>query len=120
MLPDDVNALIKVRDLASVNQAMQEQVGELTEVMQERSRQIFGGLCAKLLDEISLEPPRIHGTWSEIEDTFRRLHASPETLAQVAILRLASLDAHKAVQDRFAGEPAPIVLDGWIDQGRRV
>ncbi|WAX94911.1 hypothetical protein N7E70_025200 [Aminobacter sp. NyZ550] len=120
MLPDDVNALMKLRDLASVNQAMQEQVGELAGVMQERSRLIFGGMCAKLLAEISLEPPRIHGTWSEIEDTFRRLNASPETLAQVAVLRLASLDAHKAVQDRFAGEPAAVVLEGWIDQGRLV
>jgi hypothetical protein len=120
MLSNDVNALVKVRDLRDVYRAMEDGAGELTDEMEVRARLIFGVLCSRALAEIRLASPRIHGTWAEIEDIFKRLHASPETLELVHALRLDSLKVSQLIEDRFTGEPSPVELAGWIDQGALV
>ena len=80
--------------------------------------EIFAGLCAKELDRLEAQPPRLQGTWSEIGQLFRDVGAGDERCAVVESRRLEAVGRYFAIRARFAGKPPQFELEGWTDQAR--
>ncbi len=117
-LPNDTRAVIRARDLGEMRAIMQEQLAEMDGVDAAMVAKIFAGLCAKELVSLEAEPPRLHGSWSDIQQIFKDAGAEGKTCAAIEARRLEAVQRHHAIRERFEGAPPRFELEGWIDQAR--
>lgn len=118
LVANDAHALIRARNLQKTRALMDEQLATMDNADTAMAGEIFAGLCADALATFEAEPPRLHGTWSEIGHIFKDVGASAETLAAIEARRLEAVERHHAIRDRFDGAPPEVPLEGWIDQAR--
>jgi hypothetical protein len=116
LLPNDVQAVIRARDLRKIHAMVKERLAEMDGADPAMAAELFAGLCAEELARLQSEPPRLHDSWGEIRQIFEDVGAKAETCAAVEAQRLEALGRHQAIRARFEGAPPRFELDGWIDQ----
>jgi hypothetical protein len=119
LLPNDGKAIIRAGDLRKAHTMMQEQLAETGGADQATAAEMFARLCAKQLIEFESEPPRLHGTWGRIGQTFKDIGATAEACSAVDAHRLKAIESYRAIRQGFKGAPPHFELPGWIDQAHR-
>jgi len=112
----DARALLRARNLSKTRAMVDGQLAATTN--RDVADEAFATLCADELVTLQSELPRLHGTWSQIWDIFKKIGASAEVLAALETRRLEAVERHQAFRKRFKGAPPEEPLDGWIDQAR--
>ncbi len=118
LLPNDLKALSSLRTIRKTHKAMQEELKEMDGAVSAKAEEVFARLCAEELVSLKAEPPRLHGSWSEVSRTFKELGAKTEILEEVDARRLEAIKHHQSIRDRFTGAPPHFELAGWVDQAR--
>lgn len=116
LLPNDILALVRLRDLKSMHKAMQEAEAAMEQVNKNLLETVFASFCAKELLEIEAKPPRIFGTWGKISDVFKTLGADAKTLSKVEARRLNAFERHNEIRKSARGRPLSVELKGWVHQ----
>ncbi|TXL75439.1 ATP-binding protein [Vineibacter terrae] len=119
LLPNDLRALRRARNLRTTFVMLSDQLAKTEGADMTMAEQVFATLCAEELKALKAAPPRIFGTWDEIGRIFESVGATAEVRAALEGKRRTAVKRHHAIRQRFRGSPAPVAIEGWINQARQ-
>lgn len=116
LLPNDLRALMRLHELQRILETSRDVAANSEQFDEEKLSSVQAALCGNLLTELEANPPRLHGSWSEISDGFKDMGADADTLSKIEEYRLTSAEQHNLARRSARGNPPTVELSGWIDQ----
>lgn len=115
LVAQDYEALNAVTKMASILEALDSAEEALVTGAVDAVSAVRTIFFEDFLKRIEENPPRLHGTWGDVQDVLKRANGPEALLVRLENGRQHALHRHFHIRDEYTGWPCEPMLVGWCD-----